>query len=265
MDRQDSSRSTEGLRTHWIREASIQEEIHRRSAARESQASGGSVPEMQAPTSAIRSRPQAMPAERYVRAHRTRRHERPTFAGNASTIQQAVERLNEASTSLSSLLDQPMPRVGPSSASTRPSGETEVNRRRAKRRKLDGGSYPSDSKSFSYGYRGQVVSGPLKMEIVSCDGGLHPDSQDGNGYVPDNLLRNDKSVYCTDSSKCNIIMCHQGETAFCLQKIIIKAPERGFTAPYDSESSWNELFVAITANIMSQYPRRLDIRLYEVE
>lgn len=232
MERQNGANSPEGFRPYLIRDSSHQ----RRGAVWGSQASGGpGMPELQAPTSALRSRPHAIPSERYLRGHRHRRYDRPNFSGNASTIQQAFERLNEASSSLSSLLDQPMPRLNSSHADSRPySRDAELQRRRPKRRKLDGGSYPMDFKPFSYGYRGQVVPGALKMEIVSCDGGLHAESRDGREYWPENVLRNDKSVYCTDSSKCNIIMRHQGETTFCLKKLVIKAPERGFTAPYDS-------------------------------
>lgn len=232
MDRQSVANSPEGFRPYLIRDSSHQ----RRGAVWGSQVSGGpGMPELQAPTSALRSRPQALPSERYLRGPRHRRHDRPNFSGNAGTIQQAVERLNEASSSLSSLLDQPMPRLNSPDADSRPySRDAEFHRRRPKRRKLDGDSYPTDFKAFSYGHRGQVVPGALKMEIVSCDGGLHAESRHGRQYWPENVLRNDKSVYCTDSSKCNIIMRHQGETTFCLKKLVIKAPERGFTAPYDS-------------------------------
>ena len=146
----------------------------------------------------------------------------------------AVERLNEASFNLSSLLDQPFPRIGSPDLSAREySGEAEVNRRRAKRRKLDPDHLSAGHlRGFSYGYRGQVLPGPLKMEIVSCDGGLHTEAaRHGREYLPENVLHNDRSVYCTDSNKCNLILRHMGETTFCLKKLVIKAPARGFTAP----------------------------------
>ena len=113
------------------------------------------------------------------------------------------------------------------------SGEAEVNRRRAKRRKLDSDSLSNGHlRGFSYGFRGQVVPGPLKMEIVSCDGGIHSDAiMHGREYHPENVLRNDKSVYCTDRSECNLILQHMGQTPFTLKKLVVKAPERGFTAP----------------------------------
>ena len=113
------------------------------------------------------------------------------------------------------------------------SGEAEVNRRRVKRRKLDSDSLSNGHlRGFRYGFRGQVVPGPLKMEIVSCDGGIHSDAvMHAREYHPENVLRNDKSVYCTDRSECNLILQHMGQTPFTLKKLVIKAPERGFTAP----------------------------------
>lgn len=234
MERQNVANSPEGYRPYLPHQ--------RRGAVWGSQASGGpGMPEIQAPTSALRSRPPAIPSERYLRGPRYRRHDRPNFPRNAGTIQQAVERLNEASSSLSQLLDQPAPRLNSPDAEPRPyPRDAELYRRRPKRRKLDSDPYPMDFKAFSYGYRGQVVPGALRMEIVSCDGGLHAESRHGRQYWPENVLRNDKSVYCTDSSKCNIIMRHQGETTFCLKKLVIKAPERGFTAPYDSMTIWSK-------------------------
>lgn len=217
-------------RQHRIREEAIREEIRRRQALRVSHASRASISDGQAPISAVRSRPQALPSVQHLRRHLNRQREAANLPANTSGMQQAVAGLNVASSSLRSLLDQPDSRLGSPDISAREySGEAEVNRRRYKRRKLDGDSLSGGFKSFSYGYRGQVVPGALKMEIVSCDGGLHADAQE---HWPENVLRNDKSVYCTGSNKCNIIMCHQGRTTFCLKKIVIKAPERGFTAPY---------------------------------
>lgn len=152
------------------------------------------------------------------------------FPRGAGTVQQAVDRLNEASSTLSSLLEQPIPRIMDSELQgSGHSGENEVISRRAKRRKLDRcGQFSPTYRGFRYGYKGQVVPGPLKMEIVSCDGGVHAHSSE---HCPENVLVNDRSVYCTQGDKCNIVLRHQAETSFCLKKVIIKAPERGFTAP----------------------------------
>lgn len=160
----------------------------------------------QAPTSAVRSRLEIV---RY-RA-RQRVQDRATPAGSGGIVQQAVERLNEASSNLSSLLDQPIPRMRSLDLSTREySGEAGENKRRAKRRKLDADSSSTGHLGgFSHGYHRQALPGPLKMELVSCDGGLHMEgARHGRDFWPENVLRNDQSVYCTDNNKCNLILRH---------------------------------------------------------
>lgn len=216
-----------------IRESAIREEIRRRSAARASYASGILASNEPIMTSAVRSRSQGVSSPRYLPRYLHRLHEESNSPARGGSLQQAVDRLNEASSSLHSLLGHHTPRLSSPDINTREySGEAEVNRRRAKRRKLDGDPLSSSFKGFSYGYFGQVVPGKLKMEIFSCDGGLHTEAaRHGTEYCSENVLRNDKSVYCTDSNNCNIIMCHQGKTPFCLDKLVIKAPERGFTSP----------------------------------
>lgn len=223
----------ERLRRQSVQQSALREQFARRQAAQPSPGATVSASDTQAPISALRSRPHAIPNERQIRNVRHRHLGEATVQGSVGTVQEAVERLNEASSNLSSLLDRPIPRIGSPDISAREySGEAEVNRRHAKRRKLDCDSLAEGFEGFTYGYRGQVVPGPLKMEIESCDGGLHADAaRHGREYWPENVLRNDKSVYCTDRSKCNIVVRHQGKTAFCLTKLVIKAPERGFTAP----------------------------------
>lgn len=152
--------------------------------------------------------------------------------GESQNLQEAVDRLNQASSSISAALDPPTRPIASSdvTAAEYP-GEAVVNdanRQRAKRRKLNDGLLPKDF-GPNYGYRGQVVPGPLRMEIVSCDGGLHEYGKDN--YRPENVLRNDLSVYCTRSSKCNLVLRHKGDAPFCLSKLVIKAPQTGFTAP----------------------------------
>lgn len=239
----DTEPPDETLQSHRSRELEGQEGA-RRELTRDI---GVSLSEIQAPTSAIRSRPFEPSSDRLIRPVRHRRHDRPNFSANAGTIHQAVESLNRTSPGISSLPPEPVLLLNtPYSAASRAHSGEDSSRRRAKRRKLDE-DYPLEFKAINYGYRGQVVSGALKMEIVSCDGGLHADSRHGREYWPENILRNDKSVYCTDSSKCNIIMRHQGGTAFCLKKLVIKAPDRGFTAPYDffTDSTRTLLFLYI--------------------
>lgn len=233
MEQNRPSTSSDSVR-RYRRQSTVREEIRRRHAERASQMSDILNSDVQAPTSALRSRPQAIPVSRQIRRHIQRHHESQGFPGSARTIQQAVDRVNEADRTPSSLLDRPIPRLGsPDMTAREYSGEAEVNRRRAKRRKLDNDPLSVKYKGFFlYGYRGQVVPGRLRMEIVRCDGGPHSDAaRYGREYCAENVLRDDKSVYCTPSSRCNIFLRHQGETSFCLSKLVIKAPERGFTAP----------------------------------
>lgn len=109
--------------------------------------------------------------------------------------------------------------------SRRPTG-----RWRTKRRKLESDDNREGLRGFGYGQYGQVVPGMLKMEIASCDGGTYEPT--GESSWPDNVLRNDPSVYCTKSDRCNLVLKHRGEAPFCLKKIVIKAPKSGYDAPY---------------------------------
>lgn len=100
--------------------------------------------------------------------------------------------------------------------------------RRAKRRKLDSDRLTSGFTGFRYGKYGQVEPGQLTMEIVSCDGGIY---DDGQKHAAENILKNDSSVYCTSGPTCNIILRHQGATAFTLKELVIKAPRTNYTSP----------------------------------
>lgn len=277
MERQNSASSAESIRTrtHRTRDTEPLDETRLSHRSRDLEIQqvgvarrdltgdlGASLSEIQAPTSAIRSRLFETTSDRLIRPVRHRRHDRPNFSTNAGTIQQAVDSLNTASTGISSLSQEPVLLLNtPYSAAARTHSGEEGSRRRAKRRRLDE-DYPLGFKAINYGYRGQVVSGALKMEIVSCDGGLHADSRHGREYWPENVLRNDKSVYCTDSSKCNIIMRHQGGTTFCLKKLVIKAPDRGFTAPYGFFADSAGGFF-IHANTSSQHTGGLNLHIYD--
>lgn len=184
---------------------------------------------------AVRSRTQAMHSISFLQRHRLRRRqdEETSLTESLHTVQEAVDRLNEASNNLSSLLDEPIPRITtPDILTSEYSGEAEVNRRRSKRRKVDSEKMTS---AIKYGYRGQVVPGPLQMKILSCDGGYISGPTVGRAirnYWPENILQNDKSVYCTETSECNLIYQHVGGTPFCLKKVVVKAPRAGFDAPY---------------------------------
>lgn len=120
---------------------------------------------------------------------------------------------------------EPSPAMSRDSESGRPAG-----RWRSKRRKLESDDNREGLRGFGYGQYGQVVPGVLKMEIASCDGGTYEPT--GESSWPENVLRNDPSVYCTKSDRCNLVLRHRGEAPFCLKKIVIKAPKTGYDAPY---------------------------------
>lgn len=108
------------------------------------------------------------------------------------------------------------------------SPDEEERPRQAKRRKLN--SVQSVEKAYRYGHYGQVESGRLKLDLWSCDGGVHQ----GRASVfhgPANILKHDQSVYSSKTPHCNIILRHHDETAFTLEKLVIIAPGKGFNAP----------------------------------
>jgi len=182
---------------------------------------------------ARRGRPRMPPSDRYMERARAVLGETSNATSNGlADLQHAGRQLEQASSNLRALLDDPVPNI--SSPSLEPpeySGEAEHNRR-AKRRKLDSDKLDSTFVGFSYGRYGQVEPGKLKMEIVSCDGGIFVD-HGGNfaNYSAENVLKNDSSVYCTKSNRCNLVLRHQGATVFSLKELIIKAPHSGNTAP----------------------------------
>jgi hypothetical protein len=113
-----------------------------------------------------------------------------------------------------------------------PQAEIDAPPRQSKRRKIDhAAGHTSPYDGFKYGYKGQVVSGRLNMALISCDGGEHDRHNSERLYKAQNVLNNDKSVYCSEDPKCNLLLNHQGGTPFCLDKVVIRAPNRGFTAP----------------------------------
>ncbi|KAF2086971.1 hypothetical protein K490DRAFT_57435 [Saccharata proteae CBS 121410] len=209
---------------------------NRRSAADTAdRASGSSSP---APASdplqpAARNRPRAQPSQRYSAMRRAMQQReqllhRETAGEVLTDLEQATERLTEMSQRLDILSQQTD--ISNSELLRMEFGDDESSGRRAtKRRKLDHGD-SQIVKPHRYGHFGQVVSGRLKMEIVSCDGGTFDDSN-ADLHRVENALTRDASVYCTKKSHCNLLLRHHDETNFCLDKIVIKAPERGFTAP----------------------------------
>ncbi|KAM0473474.1 hypothetical protein ACHAPX_008221 [Trichoderma viride] len=152
-----------------------------------------------------------------------RRYPQPRSFGGPQTpnIEELGRSLSRANSSLRTLLDQPDPTLASLPQPLRPHEFTDDNRRN-KRRKLDSDRMGSGGpKAFRYGRYGQVDPGQLRMEIVSCDGGMFSNH---SSYAAENILKDDNSVYCTKGNRCNIILQHQGGTVFTLQELIIKAP-----------------------------------------
>ena len=176
----------------------------------------------EAPQPLMRARRRATrPSERLQR-HRDRLNQTPTIRNEEDSLRMAEHTIPS------------VPRIGTPDTSTQAySGEPQVNhetRWRAKRRKLDSDDAQEGFRGFRYGHRGQVVPGPLKMEILSCDGGNY-DGANGRTAWPSNVLLDDNSVYCTKNDRCNMIFRHVGSMPFSLSKLVIKAPTVGYDAP----------------------------------
>lgn len=159
----------------------------------------------------------------------SRRTDRMRAAENnrSANLEDLDRHLEEANSHLRALLDlHQHPSLTPplmsSNFSPPPPRPTDLpdSNRRHKRRKLDSERL-SPFRGFRYGKYGQVEQGDLKMEIVSCDGGMFSNE---SSYAAENILKNDTSVYCTKGNRCNIVLRHQGGTVFTLRELVIKAP-----------------------------------------
>jgi hypothetical protein len=175
------------------------------------------------PSTANPNRLRATPSERYLRR-------------SSARIREARADMESAADLLDSLSDIPINSPFPpftTNTNVRPRSPTVEVGRQTKRRKLEHtATSKSEYNSFKYGRKGQVVPGRLKMEIVDCDGGEYSDKDHPAGlHNVRNVLKNDSSVYCSQSSRCNLLLKHIGDAPFALEKIIIRAPDRGFTAP----------------------------------
>ncbi|RKF82773.1 putative regulator of chromosome condensation -like protein [Golovinomyces cichoracearum] len=154
-------------------------------------------------------------------------------------LQHAGHQLEQASSNLRALLDDPVAELPIPISESNP---VDSDFRRVKRRKLNSDNSESTFTGFTYGKFGQVEPGKLKMEIVSCDGGIleGTDMQ----HPAENVLENDNTVYCTKSNRCNLILQHQGATVFCLKELCIKAPHSGYTAPVQE----GMVFISMTSD-----------------
>ncbi|KAK4501086.1 hypothetical protein PRZ48_006892 [Zasmidium cellare] len=129
-------------------------------------------------------------------------------------------------------------------------GSDDPRSRRPKRRKLDSDPSSSARPPIKYGHWGQVEPGKLKLEIISCDGGEHRDPRHPNTYLgSQNVLRHDKSVYCSERQSSSIVLRHADDTPFCLEKLHVVGPEHGFTAPVRE----GLIYVAMSLNDLQKY------------
>ncbi|RKF56159.1 putative regulator of chromosome condensation -like protein [Erysiphe neolycopersici] len=166
-----------------------------------------------------------------------------------SELQRAGHQLDQASSNLRALINDPVPDIATVDSEAQP------DIRRIKRRKLISDNLDTTFTGFSYGKYGQVEPGKLKMEIVSCDGGIFEGTD--VQHPAENVLENDNTVYCTKSNRCNLILRHQGATVFCLKELYIRAPHTGYTAPVQEGmvfiSMTSDDLLARTAQYQIQY------------
>ena len=209
----------DGSRSISARAAQIRSNEHRRSYSPRSRSpdsaetarvpsppASGPTANGSSPANLVRTRRRAFrPSERLARQHRDR---------TAQNYAQPTAHARSAS---------PLPESDPYAGRD--------FRARAKRRKLDDGNYDSESKAISYGHKGQVVPGQLKLEIASCDGGEYQDPNNPVNSWPQNVLQDDLTVYCTKSNRCNMLLRHVTGMPFSLTKIVVKAPLSGYDAP----------------------------------
>ncbi|TVY12705.1 hypothetical protein LARI1_G009073, partial [Lachnellula arida] len=231
--------------------------------------------------SARRARPRMLPSDRYLERQRElsgdnnvaasrngmrgldelRAATRELNEASSNLLQDAGRQLELASSTLRGFLHEPGDRDSPSRDSEYP-GEGETNRR-VKRRKLDTDKLDGFT-GFKYGKYGQVEPGKLKMEIVSCDGGIFDEPSIRGDFAAENVLKNDTTVYCTKSNRCNLVLRHQGATVFSLKELIIKAPHTGYTAPVQEGmvfiSMTSDDLLARTAQYQIQYSPPRDRR-----
>ncbi|TQV92611.1 hypothetical protein V2A60_009085 [Cordyceps javanica] len=148
-----------------------------------------------------------------------------------SSLEQLDRTLDEANAHLRALLDMSAanrvshhhlpPNHPPAYTPSTRTHDFTYDNQRNKRRKVDEERYTHGVPNFRYGHYGQVESGDLHMEMVSCDGGMFSNE---SSYAAENILRNDNTVYCTKGNRCNIVLRHRGSTPFTLSELVIKAP-----------------------------------------
>ncbi|KAG6094146.1 hypothetical protein E4U14_008553 [Claviceps sp. LM454 group G7] len=139
-----------------------------------------------------------------------------------------LDHLDEANTQLRTLLDMTtqvhlMTPLLQSTASptVRSRDVSDDENIRSKRRRVGSNPPVPSSRGFRYGRYGQVEPGRLRMEIVSCDGGMFSNE---SFLTADNILNDDVSTYCSTGNRCNIVLRHQDASVFALEELVIKTP-----------------------------------------
>ncbi|KAJ8109874.1 hypothetical protein OPT61_g7137 [Boeremia exigua] len=197
----------------------------------------GAYDSLRRPPTAYSTRPRATPSERYLQRAQARIDEERETLLNSSA--EPFDSLSERPPIIANFEEW----INTNTVQLSP-GVPDMAHRRTKRRKLDHESgRTTEYQSYKYGYKGQVVPGRLRMEVVSCDGGQIKRDNPMKMYNVENVLKNDKSVYCSESSKCNLLLRHIGDAPFALEKVVIRAPDRGFTSPVQE----GLVFVAMSA------------------
>lgn len=182
--------------------------------------------QLRRPSTANPNRPRATPSERYLQRAQARIDEERDAIMNSAT--EPFDSLSERPPIIANFEEW----IAMANRHSSP-GMPDTPHRRTKRRKLEHeANRNTEYQNYKYGYKGQMVPGRLRMEVVSCDGGQIKRDNPMRIYDVENVLKNDKSVYCSESSKCNLLLRHIGDAPFALEKIVIRAPDRGFTSPY---------------------------------
>lgn len=161
------------------------------------------------------SRPRAYPGGRFQRSWEDRRNtsrnfvDSPSHSGLAMAgMHDAGDRLAQVNEDARGLLDRPLSIPGMQDLSAF-EGE---GRHRSKRRRTHT-SMPKEYPRINYGHYGQVVPGKLEMQLVSTDGGIMSPYQ--RDHSPENMLKDDLRVYCTQSPRCNIVLRHKVRIEHC--------------------------------------------------
>ena len=115
------------------------------------------------------------------------------------------------------------PCISPDPVQEEYAGEAEMNRRQRKRRRLELASGEVAAHQYlPYGHNGQVVPGPLQLDVVDVN--THESNTCKDSRYQAKILRRNWSVYSTQTDHCDVILGHKERVPFNLTKIVIKVP-----------------------------------------